>query len=151
MTVTVTVTVTSDNGSDNNDLYYNDNSPSKGGDEMAIVFAAAPAMEGNNDEMEGNNNGATDTNAINEKNYMNWSQMEVLNWVKMNLENNGIDDNKMNRFLNEFNEKHITGSMLVKFKNDENLLNTFINGFTELNQTFGIWMILKSSIGNVGQ
>ena len=98
-----------------------------------------------------NNNNVNSTSMINENNISNFSQKEVLIWIKINLSKNGINNNKIKLFLIEFNKKCITGSILLKFKNNEKLIDSFIKQFSEENQAFGIWMILKSMIQNIDQ
>ena len=65
-------------------------------------------------------------------------------------ENIIINNNKIKLFLIEFYKKCSTGSILLKFKNNEKLIDTFIKQFSKENQAFGIWIILKLSINTIG-
>ena len=66
----------------------------------------------------------------------------------MNLKENDIDNKTIELFLNEFNEKYITGAMLKEFKNNK-LIDEFKSQFSSKNQMFGIWMIIKSIINTI--
>ena len=90
-------------------------------------------------------------NNVNEANYSKWTQNEVLNWIKTHLINNGIDNNTIESFLNEFKQKYITGSMLVQLKNNPKLIDSLMKQFTKENQIFGIWLVLRSMIVNLNE
>ena len=54
-------------------------------------------------------------------------------------------------FLKEFNKKCINGAMLDIFKNDRNILNQLISDTNKDNAPFGIWLIIKTIISNLGE
>ena len=87
--------------------------------------------------------------SIDESKYENWSQKQVLVWVKLHLSDNGIDNEKLKSFLIEWNEKYITGKMITQFIQNENLIDDLIGQFSKENRNFGIWMVIKTIIFNL--
>ena len=87
---------------------------------------------------------------ISESNYEQWSQKEVMIWIKENLSNNGIEDAQIKSFLKEWSKKYITGSMLTTLKNEPNALNSLIAKCDEKQAPFGIWLVMQTIIQNLG-
>ena len=113
-----------------------------------------------NDNEDGNGHGVTPGNTLetglDENKYQQWTKKEVLIWLKANLLNNGLTVKEAKSFLKEFSSKRITGGTLYIFKNnDEKRFNESINQlkseFSYENQAFGIWIVIKASIENLGQ
>ena len=78
---------------------------------------------------------------------------EILIWLKENLMNNGFNQEKAKIFLKEFAKMGITGGTLYGLKNDKNIdqtINSLRNEFSTKNQTFGIWIVVKSCIQTIG-
>ena len=53
-------------------------------------------------------------------------------------------------FLFEFSTKYVTGAMLMQLKKDEDMIDKLMEKFSEKNQAFGIWMVVKNAIMNIG-
>ena len=87
---------------------------------------------------------------LNENNYQEWSQKQVLVWIKLLLVKNGIVHEMIKSFLTEFSTKCITGSVLKTFKQQPKLIDALKSQFTQNNQAFGIWIIIQSSITSLG-
>lgn len=81
--------------------------------------------------------------------YSTWNQNEVLEWVQSTLEENSIDGDTIESFLNEFSDKYVTGAMLKTLKNDTKKMNQLKLQFK--NQSFGIWMAFDTALENLGQ
>ena len=64
---------------------------------------------------------------IDELNYRQWSQKEVMMWTKVNLTNNGIDNKKIQSFLKEWKKLYVTGAILNTLKNDDDALNVIMS------------------------
>ena len=68
------------------------------------------------------------------------------------MEYNGIETNVIKSFLKEFNKQYVTGRMIEMYKQDNT--NKLLDGlklqFTPKNQAYGIWMIIKANIENLG-
>lgn len=88
---------------------------------------------------------------IDEANYQEWSSKDVLIWVKINLENNGIEERKIKTFLKHFSQKNISGQMLKYFKDDPNIINALIAQSYSSNEkdSFAIWLALSTVIKNL--
>ena len=87
---------------------------------------------------------------VNESKYQQWTSNEVLIWLKMNLVENGFNNRLISSFLKEFNDMFITGAILQQMKNNEKLIDNMRNEFSKKNQAFGIWLVIKSLIQNIG-
>ena len=87
---------------------------------------------------------------VNESNYQEWSQLQVYNWLKMNLVKNGIKNAMIESFLNEFDDKGIAGHTLSELKNNQHMIDQLKSDFSKQNQAFGIWMLVKNAIISVG-
>ena len=84
-------------------------------------------------------------------NYKTWNQEQVLSWIKTNLINNGLGNEQIDKFLNEFRTKSITGKMLSQFEqqlnaDSEKRWNQFRGEFSKENQTFGIWFAIETAV-----
>ena len=59
-------------------------------------------------------------------------------------------------FLKEFSTKEINGTIIDKLKSDmnnasdDNLFSQLKNEFSKENQAFGIWVVVKTCIQNIG-
>ena len=89
---------------------------------------------------------------IDESKYQEWTQKEVIMWLKLSLAYNGIESDVVKQFLKEFNRKYVTGRMIEMYKNDQNgqLLDQLRLEFSKPNQVYGIWMVIKSNIQSLG-
>ena len=102
-----------------------------------------------------NNSNGNSNDFIFNKEVSKWSMEEVLEWIKMILINEGLNvSNVINPFLNEFSSKNITGKMLLRFENDidsndNSMIEQFGKEFSKENQSFGVWMTIKSEIKNL--
>lgn len=103
----------------------------------------------------GNNNSSVHSRGadiiVDETNYKNWSQKEVLIWLKQHLINNNFDKKVTIGFLKEFSRQYVTGKTLLQFKTNDELLNQFKTQFSAKNQAFTIWLIVRTAIQNIGQ
>lgn len=88
---------------------------------------------------------------LNEEMYPEWSQTQVLCWLKMILLQNRLDSNTIESFLSEFKQQGVTGAGLKQFKMDETLIDIIKTGFSKRNQAFGIWLVIKSAIRLLGE
>ena len=136
---------------DVNENEINGNANNDGG----LVMNGAAEGAGN-----GGNNWVTGVNAdggqsaINfsklDDEYQYWTRKEVLKWLKVNLMKNGFDERVTKSFLKEWSQKYITGAMLSSFNNDEKMIDSLMTQFSTKHQAFGIWMVIKACIVNVG-
>ena len=88
---------------------------------------------------------------VNQANYQEWTQKEVLVWIKINLVNNGIENEMTKSFLTEFATKYITGPMLKQLKENKKYIDALKAQFSDKNQAFGIWMVVESAIDSIGK
>ena len=87
---------------------------------------------------------------LNESIYFKWDRKQVLIWIKLNLINNGLDNNIVKSFLKEFSQKYVTGAMLEQFYNNPELIKGLKAEFSQKHQVFGIWMVFETSLRNIG-
>ena len=87
---------------------------------------------------------------IDERNYQMWNRMQVVKWVKMHLEQNGIEEKVMKPFLKELYKHSVTGQVLERMKQDANLLDPIKLQFSEKNQRIGVWMVVKYAVMSIG-
>ena len=85
----------------------------------------------------------------NTSNYQDWNQKQVVNWLRNILTSNNFDKKTIDKFLNEFSTKQVTGKTLMKFKQDEKLMDKFESTFSNENRAFGIWLEIKSAISYI--
>ena len=79
-------------------------------------------------------------------NYVNWSQKQVIVWLKDTLLRNNVDKKKILAFLKEFARKNVTGRTLAQFHDNPAWLDGFVMQFSEENQNCDdIWGIIKVS------
>ena len=83
--------------------------------------------------------------------YWEWSEKDVLKWVKINLLEKGIESSKIESFLTEFECHSITGKILKQFKQTPQLISTLKSHFSKENQRFGVWLALESAISQIDQ
>ena len=83
---------------------------------------------------------------LKEEKYQDWTQKEVLIWLKMILLNNGMEKNMIKSFLIEFSQKCVSGVVLKHLKSNEKLIDSMMTQFSQKNQAFGIWLVIKSAI-----
>ena len=126
------------NDIDNNNSNYNNNKDNK---KSLIMTPRGPGDVAKNSE---------EPIGIDESNYKEWSQKEVMIWIKVNLSNNGIDDKQIKSFLKEWKKRYITGAMLDTLKNEPEMLNLLITKCDEKEAPFGIWLVMKIIIQNLG-
>ena len=88
---------------------------------------------------------------VDKANYENWSQKEVLIWLKENLVNNNFDKQIVIGFLKEFSKQYVTGKTLMQFKRNNLLLDQFKTQFSDKNQAFTIWLVVRTAIQNIDQ
>ena len=88
---------------------------------------------------------------LDESRFENWTQKEVVWWMKQKLAEKGIDAKKIKSFMTEFRTKLITGSVLKELQNQDDYFNQLKNEFSIENQAFGMWMIIKTSVNSLGQ
>ena len=86
---------------------------------------------------------------VNETKYQEWSQKDVLVWLKDSLISNGLSKEKTKSFLKEFSTKYITGGTLDELKNNPQLVDELKSDFGDENQAFGIWIVVKRCIRNI--
>ena len=105
----------------------------------------SPEEEGDNQD-----NQVKDTNInLDESNYENWTEEQVLQWLKKKLTEKTISSDKIKSFISEFRKQAISGSVLKELR-DENNLKQLQSVFSGENQAFGIWMVIKTSVNNLG-
>ena len=104
-----------------------------------------------NGEILYNDNRHHDRDAANDFNFefVNWTEKEVLLWLKITFDNNGIDTEIRKTFLTEFATKNINGEKLNQYRNNVTMLNQFSSTFELKHQTFQIWSMIKSSLNNL--
>ena len=90
-----------------------------------------------------------DVVVVEKANYLQWTQEEVLVWLKINLRDKKMNEDVIESFLNEFEQQHITGAILQQFKMNEKLVDQLQCKFSQKNQAFGVWMIIKTAIGSL--
>ena len=133
----------SDDDMDIEDLYY-DHKPKKTGSSLC-----------RNDNYDNNRRGGaagkTADIVMDESNYQQWSQNDVLIWIKMHLAMDGIDDTQIQMFINEFEKQYITGATLARLKNDSNELTSLKSQMDRKAASFGVWLVVKTAIQNLGQ
>ena len=124
-----------------NELLYGAGPPTKD------ATANANQIDENVDQSEGaTNNGMTgrETTDNIESDWENWNEMQVMDWLSKQLAFNGMKEETIDTFMNEFETHHITGKILIDFKNSQQLLEEFKNEFNQ--KSFGIWRVVKVSI-----
>ena len=89
--------------------------------------------------------------SLDESKYQQWSEKEVLVWLKENLLNNGLAEDDAKYFLKEFAKMKFIGGTLHALKNDIGSIDGFRNEFSKKNQVYGIWMVVRSCIQNIGE
>ena len=52
-------------------------------------------------------------------NWQTWKELELVNWLKLELIKNGFSENHVIAFLNEFKKVHLTGQILESWLNDK--------------------------------
>ena len=107
---------------------------------------------------------------VDELNYAKWTEKDVIEWVKMILENGfendkdgnddkddkddtddkDVDRNTIDTFLNEFTNKNVNGAIIQEWKQNEQLIDKFIQQFSEKNQSEQIWKIVKNGVDKLG-
>lgn len=85
-----------------------------------------------------------------ETSYEKWNQEDVLKWIRRNLDDNSIDNERIESFLDEFSQKYVTGKMLTQLKHSERLIDDLKSQFSKENQIFGLWLVVKTAILTVG-
>ena len=75
-----------------------------------------------------------------------WTQKQVLLWIKAILLQNGFKNAVIVKFLREFAKYHKNGELFTKFQKDEQFSQQFIQQFSQVNQNHSIWVVIKSSI-----
>lgn len=93
------------------------------------------------------NNKTTTTFAGDLNDWRLWSEKDVSNWIKTKLTQSRKDPNKIQQFINEFDEHDINGDVLQIFKFDENEFKAFQALFD--NQSFGFWSTIRQSINEL--
>ena len=96
-------------------------------------------------------NGVGLIGSLDENRYQQWTEKQVLLWLKENLLNNGVSQDDAKNFLKEFAKMKIVGGTLHGLKTDNNSINQFKKEFSPKNQAFGIWIVVRNCIQNVGQ
>ena len=86
----------------------------------------------------------------NESNFAQWTDTEVLFWVKKVLAKSNFDNETIKQFVSEFSSKHVTGESLSQFKQNPKLLEQFQLGFNNKNQLFTIWVAISNGIKDIG-
>ena len=79
-------------------------------------------------------------------NVEDWSQSDVLKWLKSHLINNHIESNATDMFIKEFETKYVTGKVLLQLKKDDTLFQHLKTEFSKTNQVFGIWVVFKTAL-----
>ena len=78
--------------------------------------------------------------------YVNWTQSDVILWLKALLLANNFEKEAIVKFLREFGKKNVTGQTLSKFKENGRLVDSFVTQFLIENQAYPIWLAIKSGI-----
>ena len=101
----------------------------------------------------GNNNAnrdGEDVVDIDAANYLQWTQEEVLVWLKIHLRDSKMNEDVIEPFLNEFEQQHITGTVLQQLKMNQKLIDQLQCRFSHKNQAFGVWISIKTAIESLG-
>ena len=83
-------------------------------------------------------------------NYQDWSQKEVILWMKNVLIKQNLDNQIIATFLREFGKQYVTGQTLVKFKESEKAFDGFKEQFSQKNQAYAIWLAIRDAIDQIG-
>ena len=123
---------------DNINDYHNENESERLDAEAAVTKSG-----------DGKHDGPGFNKKVNEKKYQEWSQKDVLVWLKDSLISNGLSKEKTKSFLKEFSTKYITGGTLDELKNNPQLIDELKSDFGDENKAFGIWIVVKRCIRNI--
>ena len=125
-------------------------------DQMTAALAAQADKQVNepvntHETPAGPTNGVGIIGSLDENKYQQWTEKQVLIWLKENLLNNGLNEDKAKRFLKEFAKMSISGGTLYALKsNNNNEFERLKNEFSYQNQAIGIWMVVQCCIQNIG-
>ena len=87
---------------------------------------------------------------LNEAEYENWSQRQVLIWLGKQFIKSRLNQDQIKAFLYEFNEMCINGQILSQLKKDTSLIDSVKGEFSRQNQRIGIWMVFERCVLSVG-
>ena len=79
-----------------------------------------------------------------------WTQKQVILWIKQVLLQASLENKVIVWFLREFSKKCINGKDLLKLKQDEKLVDSLAKQFTMENQSYEIWKPIKDAINAMG-
>lgn len=82
--------------------------------------------------------------------WYNWTENEVLAWLKSLLLANNLDKKIIVNFLNEFSKKNVNGKELSQLKSNESAMDEFILKFSNENQIYSVWLPIKFAIKQFG-
>ena len=87
-----------------------------------------------------------------ESNFIQWTAEQVSVWIEQKLVENGIGQDKIKTFLKEFDTMSVSGQVILRIQKDNSLIDQLKQEFSDENRkAFGIWVIVKSSVLNVGK
>ena len=87
---------------------------------------------------------------IDETKYVDWTQKQVILWMKTNLDYNGIDPRVTRTFLGEFYQKQINGAMLKQLQQNPESIEQLKREFLPKNQVLDLWLVAQFSILSLG-
>ena len=87
---------------------------------------------------------------IDESNYQEWSEKQVLIWFKKVLSAHNVEKQLISSFLKELSAKCVTGKKLDQFKNNNEMLLAFQSQFSTKHRAFAMWLALQTAIDDLG-
>ena len=110
------------------------------------VLSESGSTDGGNINIIGKNGMGNYDNSYNYDNYTEWSQKDVLIWLKKTLVKNNFENKIIISFLREFGRKYVTGKTLEKFQDNNKFIDEFILQFSDQNQESNIWLVVRNAI-----
>ena len=87
---------------------------------------------------------------IDESNYQEWSEKQVLLWFKKVLSTHNVEKQLISSFLKELSTKCVSGKRLDQFKNNNEMLLAFQSQFSTKHRAFAMWLALQTAIDDLG-